>query len=57
MTSLLQYEGERKDGKPHGQGSATFTDGAIYDGYWEEGKQHGQGKGTCPEYDEYDGDI
>ena len=29
-------EGQWKDGKEHGQGTATFADGRRYEGKWED---------------------
>jgi len=37
------YEGERKDGIPHGQGTMFFNNGGRYVGCWKEGTFHGQG--------------
>jgi len=39
------YEGEYKNGKPHGHGTMTSSDNkTIYDGEWENGMRHGNGK-------------
>ena len=40
------YEGQSKDGEPHGVGVKTFVSGSIYKGDWKEGKRDGQGKMT-----------
>ncbi len=40
------YEGEKKNGKPHGKGKMTYVEGHEYDGDWEDGKMHGKGKAT-----------
>ena len=46
-TDGATYTGEWKDGKRHGQGTATFDNGrATYTGEFKDGKWHGQG----PEY-------
>ena len=42
------YEGTLKDGKPHGQGTLVYFDGALegghnYTGRWRSGKKHGYG--------------
>ena len=34
----MEYVGEYKDGKKHGQGKFTYTDGGWYDGSWKEGQ-------------------
>ena len=40
------YEGERKEGVPHGRGTMLYADGDMYEGTWRDGKQHGQGTMT-----------
>lgn len=37
------YEGEVKDGRPHGKGSSKFLSGNKYTGEWKEGKREGFG--------------
>merc|ERR1712087_759914 len=46
------YVGEWKEGKRHGAGRMTFTDGSIYMGDWKYGKRHGRGTYTykCGDY-------
>ena len=34
----MEYLGEYKDGKKHGKGRYTWSDGGIYVGEWREGK-------------------
>ena len=34
----MEYLGEYKDGKKHGKGSYTWSDGGIYVGNWKDGK-------------------
>jgi len=46
-----KYEGEWRDGKPHGRGTMTYPDGGEYDGEWRDGQCHGQGIKT------YDGKV
>ena len=42
---MLEYEGEWKDGKSHGQGKEyTFTGELIYEGEYKDNIRHGQGK-------------
>ena len=38
------YDGATLDGKPHGKGTYTWSDGVRYVGEWKDGKRHGQGK-------------
>ena len=39
------YVGEIVSGKPHGQGTRTFTNGDKYEGEWKNGRWDGQGHG------------
>ncbi|GHT94586.1 hypothetical protein FACS1894122_11370 [Alphaproteobacteria bacterium] len=42
------YEGDFKDGYPHGKGKRTYYDDeTIYEGEFVKGKPHGNGKMTC----------
>ena len=53
----MTYTGERNSaGKPHGQGTYTFADGATYTGEWKDGDPHGQGTATRPDGDTYTGE-
>ena len=36
-------------GKPHGQGTRTFTNGDKYVGEWKNGKENGNGKRNSPD--------
>ena len=45
----MEYLGEYKDGKKHGKGRYTWSDGGIYVGNWKDGKEHGQGTYTYPD--------
>lgn len=38
-----KYEGEFKNGKPHGKGTLTLPNGYRYDGEFRQGKKNGQG--------------
>ena len=50
------YVGEFKDGREHGQGTFTFSDGLYnYVGEYKEGKKHGQGTFTTFDGDKYVG--
>ena len=50
------YVGEKKDGKRHGQGTLTFSDGSKYKGEFKEGERTGQGTLTKPNGDKYLGE-
>ena len=52
----MEYLGEYKDGKKHGKGSYTWSDGGIYVGNWKEGKEHGHGTYTSPAGRKYVGE-
>ena len=41
----VRFEGELRDGLPHGQGVCTWPDGESCEAEWREGKLHGQGVG------------
>ena len=47
------YEGEIKDGKPHGRGTEIYPSGAKYVGEFKGGKRHGKGT-YFVEYKEHD---
>lgn len=40
---LYQYDGDWKDGKPHGYGSLHIGDSIEYEGQWVEGRKEGKG--------------
>jgi hypothetical protein len=44
---IATYEGDWRDNVPHGEGTATFTNGAVYVGGFERGRVHGRGELTC----------
>ena len=50
------YEGDVKDGKPHGRGKRVWDDGDVYEGEWKDGKKHGAGKYTYASGSVYEGD-
>ncbi len=52
----MEYLGEYKDGKKHGKGRYTWSDGGIYIGNWKDGKEHGQGTYTSPAGTKYVGE-
>ena len=50
------YEGEWKDGKPHGQGKEIFSHGQKYVGKWKDGMKNGQGTLTFTDGEKFDGE-
>jgi len=52
-----RYEGELKDGKPHGQGTITYSpSGEIFKGEFKDGKENGQGIWTHPDGESTEGE-
>ena len=51
------YVGEFFNGKPHGQGVATYSHGNNYVGEWREGKYNGLGAYTYPNGNKYVGEF
>ena len=37
----MRYEGEERDGKPHGRGVLVFDDGGRFEGEYRDGRPHG----------------
>jgi len=50
-----EYQGEFKNGKPHGRGTCNFADGRKYVGDWKNGKREGRGTFTRSEGKKYVG--
>ena len=50
------YVGEKIDGKRHGQGTVTYSNGKKYVGEFKNGKKHGQGTQTWSDGDKYEGE-
>ena len=50
------YVGGIVSGKPHGQGTRTFTNGDKYVGEWKNGKENGNGKRNSPDGRNYVGE-
>ncbi|KAL9188868.1 hypothetical protein ACHAXT_011358 [Thalassiosira profunda] len=50
------YEGEFRDGNPHGKGKMEWEDGEVYDGDWKDGTAHGWGINRWANGDEYEGE-
>ena len=40
--TITKYDGELREGKPHGRGVAILDDGSRIDGEWFDGKPHGR---------------
>ena len=53
----LQYEGEMKNGKRHGQGRFYLVDGDIYEGEFKEGIPNGEGTYYYTNGDKYEGQF
>ena len=51
------YVGEGKDGKRHGQGTVTYSNGKKYVGEFKNGKKHGQGTQTWSSGSKYVGEF
>ena len=51
------YTGESQDGKPHGKGTLTYSNGDSYTGRWENGKMKGGGTFTFANGDFYVGEF
>ena len=50
-----RYEGQVRNGKEHGRGVFTWTDGERYEGEFVDGKKTGRGIKTWPNGDRYEG--
>ncbi len=50
------YVGEEIDGKRHGQGTVTYSNGKKYVGEFKNGKKHGQGTQTWSDGEKYEGE-
>jgi len=49
------YEGQMKDGAPHGQGIMRWLDGRVYEGEWRSGNREGGGRARWPDQHEFSG--
>ena len=50
------YEGDFRDGKPHGHGTYTYSNGNRYEGDFRDGKPHGHGTYTSADGRRYEGE-
>ncbi len=51
------YDGDWKNGKPHGMGTMELTSGERFSGMWEHGKRHGHGELTQAQGNHYVGQF
>ncbi len=51
-----RYEGEARNGVPHGRGSLTWPDGERYEGEWRNDRMHGWGTYTWADGERYEGE-
>jgi TonB family protein len=54
---VSRYEGDLREGRPHGRGIFTAPNGNRYEGEHREGKRHGRGVFTFANGDRYDGEY
>ena len=52
----FSYEGQLREGKPHGEGVGRFASGGEYVGNWANGQFHGQGKWLDGQGEGYEGE-
>ena len=50
-----KYEGQMRDGTPHGHGVMSSPDGGHYDGAWRSGSRDGQGMASWPDGRQFSG--
>ena len=55
-TKKKGYEGEMKDGKPHGRGIYIWSSGNVYEGEWKEGDRDGKGTLNLTDGSFYEGE-
>ena len=51
------FEGDYKDGRPHGRGVVVFANGGRYEGDFKDGKPHGRGVLEVASGRRYEGDF
>ena len=52
-----EYEGDKKDGLPHGYGKCSYDKEMVYEGFWEEGMRCGRGIFKFPGGVQYEGEF
>lgn len=52
-----KYEGQWKNGNPHGHGLFIDLDGNVFEGEWQNGQMHGKGMCVTPDGEKYEGDF
>jgi len=56
LTDGKIYQGEHRNGMPHGLGKMKFADGSQYEGAWKNGVRHGGGNMNFANGDKYTGE-
>ena len=56
-TEGFRYEGQFKNGLPHGNGALSLPDNGKYEGQFKNGVKHGKGILISPDKDKYDGQF
>jgi curli biogenesis system outer membrane secretion channel CsgG len=51
-----RYDGEHRDGTPHGRGTMSYPNRDRYDGEWRNGSRHGRGSMAFASGDKYAGE-
>src|SRR5882672_9409550 len=51
------YQGEMRNGRPHGRGTLSVQSGLSYDGHWSDGVMAGRGAIKFPNGDDYQGEF
>lgn len=54
-SKVMKYDGNWKEGYPHGKGTETWKSGAIYKGFFHFGEKWGQGSYLWPNQNLYEG--
>ncbi len=54
---LARFQGPRREGRAHGQGTYIYANGNRYDGMYQDGRQQGRGVFTWANGDKYQGEF